>query len=166
MIISLIVAVDENNLIGKRNSLPWYLPADLKHFREVTMGHHILFGQKTYESIGHPLPGRTNIILTDNPKYKQEECVIVHSPQEAIEYAKNAGEEELFICGGAMVYKTFLPLSDRICMTKIHHRFDGDIYFSKIDMKKWKITSKEFHKPDKKDLYKYEFLILEKKPKV
>ena len=162
MKISIIVAVDENNLIGKGGSLPWHLPADLKHFKEVTMGHHILFGQTTYESIDHPLPGRTNIILSDIPNYKSKGCVVVGSPKEAIEYAKAEDENELFICGGAMVYKTFLPLSDKVYMTKIHHKFEGDIYFPKIDMKKWKVVSKESHKPDEKNKYPCEFQILER----
>lgn len=162
MKISIIVAVDENNLIGKRNSLPWYLPADLKHFKETTMGHHILFGQTTHESIGRPLLGRTNVILSNDPNYKSEGCVVVHTPKEAINFAKGKGEKELFICGGAMVYKTFLPLTDRIYLTKIHNKFDGDIYFPKIN-KEWKVISKESYDPDKKNPYSYDFLVLERK---
>lgn len=162
MKISIIVAVDENILIGKRNSLPWYIPADLKHFKETTMGHHILFGQTTHESIGRPLPGRTNVVLSNDKNFKSEGCVIVHTPDDAVNFAKKAGESELFICGGAMIYKTFLPLADRIYMTKIHHEFDGDIYFPEIDLKKWKVISKELHDADVKNPYPYEFLLLEK----
>ena len=162
MKISIIVAVDENNLIGKRDSLPWYLPADLMHFKETTMGHHVLFGQTTHESIGRPLPGRTNIILSNDPEFKSEGCIVVNTPKEAIEFVKEKGENELFICGGAMVYKTFLPLSDKVYMTKIHHKFEGDIYFPKIDMKKWKLISKESHKQDEKNPHSYDFLILKK----
>ncbi len=163
MKISIIVALDRNNLIGKNNSLPWHLPADLKHFKETTMGHHILFGQKTFESIGHPLKGRTNIILSNDPNYFAKECITVRTPIEAIKYAKERGENELFICGGAMVYKTFLSLSDRIYMTKIDHSFNGDTYFPKINLNSWKLVSKEDHKPDVRNPYFYHFLIYDKK---
>jgi dihydrofolate reductase len=162
MKISIIVAVDENSLIGKGGSLPWHLPADLKHFKEVTMGHHILFGQTTYESINHPLPGRTNIILSDIPNYKSKGCVVVGSPKETIEYAKAKDENELFVCGGAMVYKTFLPLVDRIYLTMIRHKFEGDTYFPEIDKKKWKLVSKKPHRPDSKNPYRYDFLVYER----
>ncbi len=160
---AIIVAIAENNVIGKRNALPWHLPADLKHFKKITMGHHIVFGQTTHESIGRPLPGRINIILSDNPKYKSKGCVVVHGPQEAIDYAKSAGEEELMICGGAMVYKTFLPLAEKFYMTKVKAKIDGDIFFPDFNKDEWKVISSEPHKADSKNLYGYEFLVLKRK---
>lgn len=163
MIISIIVAVDENNLIGKKNSLPWKLPADLKHFKETTMGHHILFGQITFESIGRPLPGRTNMILTNDRDYKQKGCVVVHSPQEAISYAKAQNEKGLFICGGAMVYKTFLPLASNIYMTKIHHTFEGNVYFPEWDIDEWKEVSREHFKKNGVNIYDFDIVIYTKK---
>ena len=163
MKIAIIVAIAENNVIGKRNALPWYLPADLKHFKEITMGHHILFGQTTHESIGRPLPGRTNIILSNVPNYKSNGCIVVHTPEEAIEFAKKAGEKELMICGGAMVYKTFLPLADTFYMTKVKAKIDGDIFFPDFNKDEWRVTSSEPHKADSKNLYGYEFLVLKRK---
>ena len=162
MKISIIVAVDENNLIGKRNSLPWHLPADLKHFKQTTMGHHILFGQTTFGSIGRPLPGRTTMILTNDPKFKQENCVIVHSPQEAIDHAKNKKEEELFVCGGAMVYRSFLPLADKIYMTQIHHKFEGDVYFPEWNKDEWKETSRKHFKMNKENKYDFDVAVYSK----
>jgi dihydrofolate reductase len=162
MKVSIIVAVAENNIIGKRNSLPWYLPADLKHFKEITLGHHILMGQNTYASIGKPLPGRTTIILSNKTDYKQVGCVVVNTPDEAIKTAEKSGEKELMICGGGQVYKAFLPFADKIYLTKVHHKFDGDIYFPEINMKKWKVVSRESHEPDQKNTFAYDFLILEK----
>ncbi len=163
MKISIVVAISENNVIGKRNALPWYLPADLKHFKDITLGHHIVFGQTTHESIGRPLPGRTNIILSNDLNYKSPRCVVVHSPEEATEYAKKNNEEELMICGGAQVYKTFLPIADRIYMTKVKAKIDGDIFFPEFKLDEWSVISSEPHEADKKNKYPYEFLVLERK---
>lgn len=162
MKISIIVAVAKNNLIGKKNSLPWYLPADLKHFKAITMGHYILMGQNTYASIGKPLPGRSTIILSNDPDYKQVGCVVVNTPEEAIKTAEKSGEKEFMICGGGQVYKTFLPLAHKIYLTRVHHKFDGDIFFPKLNIKEWKVISEESHEPDEKNPFAYDFLILEK----
>ena len=162
MKISIIVAVAENNVIGKRNSLPWYLPADLKHFKEITLGHHILMGQNTYASIGKPLSERITIILSKNPNYKQVGCIVANTPKDAMKIAEKSGEKELMVCGGGQVYKTFLPLADKIYMTKIHHQFEGDIFFPELNMKSWKVSTKESHGSDDKNPFAYDFLILEK----
>lgn len=163
MKISIIVAVAENNVIGKKNSLPWYLPADLKHFKEITTGHHILMGQNTYESIGKPLPNRVNIVLSNNPNYKAEGCIVVNSPEEGVKIARDAKEKELMICGGAQVYRTFLPMADKIYMTKIKTDADGDIYFPEFDLKDWEVIANEHSEAHVQNLYSYEFLILERK---
>lgn len=163
MIISIIVAVADNWVIGKKNSLPWYLPADLKHFKEITMGHHIIMGQKTHESIGRALPGRTNIVLSFDKEYKAEGCTVVNSLDEAISIAENNGEKEVFVIGGASVYEQSVDIADKIYITRIHNKFDGDVYFPELDLNKWKEISREEHQPDDKNPYEYEFLVLEKK---
>ncbi|OGM14487.1 hypothetical protein A3A76_05810 [Candidatus Woesebacteria bacterium RIFCSPLOWO2_01_FULL_39_23] len=163
MKVSIIVAVAENNVIGAKNKLPWYLPADLKHFKELTTGHHILMGQKTYESIGKPLPDRVNIILSEDPNYHAKECIVVNSINEGVELAKSENEHEFFIIGGASVYKQMLPFTDKIYMTKIHNNFDGDVYFPNIDDKNWREISKESHTKDDKNPFDYDFIILEKR---
>jgi len=163
MIIAIIVAVAKNNVIGKRNSLPWLLPGDLKHFKSITMGHHILMGQNTYESIGRILPGRTTIILSNDPEYFKEGCIMARTPNEAIQIAEKAKETELMICGGGMVYKTFLPFADKIYMTKVGAEIDGDIFFPEINYDEWKLVSSEPHEKDDKNLYPYEFTVLERK---
>lgn len=162
MIISIIVAVADNWVIGKKNALPWYLPADLKHFKEITMGHHIIMGQKTHESISRALPGRTNIVLSFDKDFKSDGCVVTHSMEEALRIAEKAAETEVFIIGGASVYKQAINLADKIYMTRIHNKVDGDVFFPEIDEKKWKEISREEHVPDDKNPFKYEFLVLEK----
>jgi dihydrofolate reductase len=162
MNISIIVAVSNGWVIGNKKSLPWYLPADLKHFKEITMGHYIIMGQNTHESIGKPLPGRFNIILSLDPKYKSKGCVIAHSLKEALNFAKNAGEKEVFVIGGASVYKQAISIANIIYLTKIHHNFKGDVFFPEIDFSKWKQISCEKHDYNEKNPYAYEFLVYEK----
>jgi dihydrofolate reductase len=160
--VSIIVATASNNVIGKDNQLIWHLPADLKHFKQLTMGHPILMGRKTYESIGKPLPGRTTVIITRQQDFKADGCIITHSVQEAIEKAKEI-DEQVYIIGGAEVYKEALPLTDCIELTNIHHSFDGDTYFPEITESDWEVISKEEHKPDEKNKFSYTFLTLRRK---
>jgi len=162
MIISIIAAVAENNVIGKKNSLPWNLPADLKHFQKITMGHCLIIGQNTHESIGKALPGRTNIILTFDKNYRSEGCLIVTSIEEALRVASAKNENEFFIIGGASIYKQFIEIANKLYITRIHHKFDGDVYFPEIDLNKWKLVSKEEHKKDDKNPYDYTFIVYEK----
>ena len=162
MKVSIIVATAENNVIGTKNKLPWYLSADLKHFKATTLKHHIVFGQNTFESIGRVLPDRTTIILSNDPNYKQEGCIVVRSPEEVIEVAKKAGESELFICGGGMVYKTFLPLTDKIYLTKVNAKIEGDVFFPELPENEWKVVSREPHEKDERNQYDYEFQVLER----
>ncbi|HAN19979.1 MAG TPA: dihydrofolate reductase [Bacteroidales bacterium] len=158
--ISIIVAVAENNVIGKDNNLIWHLPKDLKHFKETTTGHYVIQGRKTFESCGKPLPNRTNVIITRDKNYKAEGCIVVHSLQEALDFAKN--ESEIFIIGGGNIYKQALPIADRIYLTKVHHVFDGDTFFPEINMNEWIEKSRHDFEPDEKNKYPFSILILDK----
>jgi dihydrofolate reductase len=159
--ICLLVAMDNNRTIGKNNDLPWYLPADLKYFKKVTMGHPIVMGRKTYESIGRPLPGRENIIITRDKSYRIEGANVVHSIQEAIDLTN--GEEEVFVIGGAEIFKQILPVSDRLYITQIEHDFDGDTFFPNINYAEWKIISKEKGIKDEKNPYDFYYVVYERK---
>jgi dihydrofolate reductase len=161
MHISIIVAFDQNRLIGKNNGLPWHLPADLKHFKNITMGHHMIMGRKTFESIGKPLPGRVTIIVTRQHNYKVEGCISVNTFQHAIDYCQN--QEEVFIIGGAQIFECALPLATKLYITKIHHSFEGDTHFPEIDSRIWKINDEEFHSADEKNVWDYTFLNYSKK---
>ena len=162
--ISLIVAVAENNIIGRDNDLIWHLPRDLKHFKETTSGHHIIQGRKTYESVGKPLPNRTNVIITRDKNYKAEGCVVVHSLEEALEVSKN--DPEAFITGGGKIYEMAMPLVDRIYLTKVHHSFEGDTFFPEINMEEWTETDRRDFEPDEKNKYPFSILILDRKNKI
>jgi len=131
-----------NRVIGRNNELPWHLPADLKHFKELTTGKPIIMGRNTYESIGRPLPNRTNIIVTGNPDYKIEGCEIKHSLEDAIDCARSEGSE-IMIIGGAHIYRDALLIADRIYLTQIHQNIEGDIYFPEIDGQQWQETACE-----------------------
>lgn len=160
MTISIIAAVAKNNVIGKNGQLPWHLPADMKHFKDLTMGHHVIMGDITFESLGKPLEGRTNVIVTRLNDYKAENCIVVHSLDEAIESAKN--DEEIFFCGGAQIYKHALEIADRIYLTRIHENFDGDTFFPEINMNVWRETEREDFESDEKNKYDYSFCVFEK----
>ena len=159
--ISIIVAVAENNVIGKDNDLIWHLPRDLKHFKETTTGHYIIQGRKTFESCGRPLPNRINVIITRDQKFKAEGCVIVHSLEDAIKEAKN--DPEAFIIGGGKIYEQAMSLVDRIYLTKVHHSFEGDTFFPEINMDEWIEVDRRDFEPDEKNKYPFTILILDKK---
>ena len=158
----MISALAKNRAIGKKNALPWYLPADLKHFREKTTGKTIVMGLNTFKSVGErPLPNRKNVVLTDDKNYQAPEGVVLaHSIEEVLELTKNDGE--LMISGGAMVYKQFLPLAQRLYLTFIDHDFEGDIFSPEFDMAEWKEVSREDHQPEGKNKYSYSFVVLER----
>jgi len=161
-VVSIIVATAEGGVIGKTGGLPWYLPADLVHFKQITMGHPIIMGRVTYESIGRPLPGRYNIVITSGKKYKAEGCEIVSSLKDAIAAAqKDPASDEVFIIGGASIYEQAMPLADRIYLTRVRAKIDGDKYF-KYDPSEWKEISSEPHQADGKNQYDYDWLILER----
>jgi dihydrofolate reductase len=162
MIISIIVAVAENLGIGKDNKLVWHLPSDLKFFKNTTMGHHIIMGRKTYESIGKVLPGRTSIIVTHNKNLKAEGCIVVHSLKEAIEKAKSSNETEAFVIGGAGLINESLEIADKIYLTEVKENFDADVFLKPIDKNKWKEIKRTDFKADEKHQYDYSFVELEK----
>ena len=143
MIISLIVAMDERGGIGIRNQIPWHIPADLKRFKALTMGHHLIVGRKTYDSIGRALPGRTMIIVTRSKNYRAEGCWAVSSLQGALRLAEERGETEVFIGGGGMIYAQALPFADRIYLTRVHTEVDADVFFPKWELAGWRMLHQE-----------------------
>ena len=148
----------KNMVIGKNNSLPWKLSADLKRFKELTTGKPVVMGRKTFESIGRPLPNRINIIITREKDYKAEGCIVVHSVDDALKFAK--GNEEIMIIGGAQIYNEFLPLANRMYLTLIDKNFEGDAYFTEFDEDGWKEIKREEHDDGQ---LKYAFVDLERK---
>jgi dihydrofolate reductase len=157
VIVSLIVAMDRNRGIGVDNKLPWRLSADLKRFRELTMGHHIILGRKTFESIGKPLPGRQTIVVTRNNKYLVEGCFVVHSVEEAISLARSRGESEVFVCGGAEIYGQTLHLADRLYLTLVDAEVDADTFFPEWDENGWMIQESVPHPADEKNQFPFVF---------
>jgi len=160
MEISLIVAMGTNRVIGRDNKIPWHLPADMRFFKETTMGKPIIMGRKTYESLGHALPGRRNIVMSRNQKFKAEGCQVVDSLEEALEAV--VGEEEIMIIGGEELYRLFLAYAKRIYLTIIEAEFIGDSYFPILDTKDWVEVSRRTYEPDKSWPYRYHFTILER----
>lgn len=162
MLISLIVVADEANAIGLENRLLCHLPADLKYFKSVTTGHHIVMGRKTYESIGKPLPNRTNIVISSNPNLHIEGCIVVQGIQEAINLAADAGETELMITGGGTIYKQAFPLAHKIYLTRIFNKFEADTHFPEMG-KEWVLTQDDQHEADEKNAHRYSFQVYEKR---
>jgi dihydrofolate reductase len=160
--ISFIVAMDDNRVIGKNNQLPWRLPEDLKFFKKVTMGHPVAMGRKTHESIGRLLPGRENIIITRNREYDPEDCSVFHSIEEFVENCRSR-DEEVFVIGGAEIFKETFPHADRLYLTHIHEEFAGDTFFPEFDFKEWELTSSEKGIKDEKNPFDYEFCIYDRK---
>ncbi|MGZ2368850.1 dihydrofolate reductase [Ancylomarina sp. YFZ004] len=161
MPISIIVATSHNNVIGKDNKLIWRLSADLKRFKALTTGHHIIMGRKTFDSIGKPLPDRTSIIITRQADYKAEGCIVVNSLEEAL--AKVPAEQEAFVIGGGTIYKEAIEKADKLYLTLVHGKFDGDTFFPKLDSKMWGSLKREDHMPDAKNEHAYSFIDYEKK---
>lgn len=157
MKVSQIVAISTNRAIGKDNDLVCHLPADMKFFRQTTTGHHIIMGRKNYESIGRPLPKRTNVIISRNPSYKAQGCITVSSIEEALDLAKKNGEDEAFIIGGGQIYKQSLNLTDTIYLTQVHTKLDGDTFYPDLEETEWEKISEEYHSKDEKNLYDYSF---------
>ena len=160
--VELVVAVSENDVIGRANQLPWRLPADLRHFKSLTMGHHILMGRKTYESIGKALPGRTNWVLSRSRDFEpRPDCKVVHSLQEA--QLGLGGEAPLMVIGGAEVYRLCLPQAVRIHLTLVHTQITGgDTFFGAWRDPEWTESSRERHEADEKNAYAYSFLTLDR----
>ncbi|MBI5906594.1 dihydrofolate reductase [Candidatus Saccharibacteria bacterium] len=158
--ISAIVAVAENGVIGKAGKIPWKIPADWAYFKNTTIGHPIIMGKATYEGIGKPLPDRKNIVVSNTEGYKAEDCTVVNSLPEAIKAA--GGNKEIFIIGGASVYEQAMPMVDRLYLTKVHANPEGDRFF-KYNEDDWLEISKEGHRADEKNQYDYDYIVLERR---
>jgi dihydrofolate reductase len=158
--ISIIAAMAENRVIGSHNALPWKLPADLRHFRTLTTGHHVIMGRRNYESIGRPLPHRKNIVVTRRSGYTAPGCLVTHSLEEALELAR--GDPEVFIIGGGEIYRQALDRADRQYLTLVHARVAGDTLFPEFDWNEWKVLSRERHEADDKNPHAYSFITLER----
>lgn len=163
MIVSVIVAASENNVIGRDNQLPWHLPADLKYFKQTTMGKPIIMGRKTFESVGRPLPGRPNIVITRQKDYSREGLIVTSSLQEALDAAKGFDTNEVFITGGSEIFAQALPLLvQRVCLTRIHANVDGDAFFPVLAKEQWKLVSSDLHPADEKHAYAFTFEVWER----
>jgi dihydrofolate reductase len=162
---SIIVAVAENGCIGIDNKLPWHLPEDLKYFRRLTTGNIVIMGRKTYESIGKPLPNRSNIVISRNPDFQAEGVKIVRTIDEALQMAASIGEidgaEEAFIIGGAQIYQQTLPLAQRLYLTKVQKTVTGDAFFPSIDPSQWQEIASEPHYYEPADTH-YRFVVYER----
>ncbi len=155
MAVSIIVAMAENNVIGRDMDLPWHISADLKRFKTLTMGHHIVMGRKTYESIGRLLPGRTTVIITRQQDYQVEGAVVVHSLEHARQVA--AEDSELFIIGGGQIYEIGLPYADKLHVTRVHTKVEGDTRFPSVCWDEWQLINAERHLADEKNDHDYTF---------
>lgn len=159
--LSFIVAMDRNRLIGNNNQLPWHLPADLAHFKQTTMGKPVLMGRKTYESIGRPLPGRLNIVLTRSPDLKIEGVEVAQSLEQA--QALTDDGQELMVIGGGTIYTMLLDKARRIYLTQVDGEFEGDAWFPAIDMEQWREVESVEREADDKNAYKCRFITLQRK---
>jgi dihydrofolate reductase len=158
--ISIIVAMAKNRVIGNDNSIPWRLPNELQLFKKLTMGHHIVMGRKTYESIARLLPGRTTVIVTRQPDYRVEGATVVHSLEAAL--ASAGDDEEIFVIGGAELYRAALPVADRIYLTTVDAAPEGDTCMPDFDSRAWREISSESFQADEKHAHGYRFAILER----
>lgn len=163
MIVSLIVAMEAKKGIGLKGNVPWHISTDLKRFKALTMGHHLIMGRKTYQSIGRPLPGRTTIILTRDHSFTALGCLIAHSLAEALELAKRRNENEAFITGGSEIYAQALEVADRIYVSEVHAEVASDVWFPALDRSEWHLIESSFHPAGGKDQYAHTFNILERK---
>ncbi|MBM3466089.1 MAG: dihydrofolate reductase [Armatimonadetes bacterium] len=158
--ISLVVAMDENNLIGREGGLPWRMPCDLKHFRKVTMGKPVIMGRKTWESIGRALDGRLNVVISRNADFRAESATVTDSLEAALRLTADAAERA--IIGGAVLFSAALPIANRIHLTRIHHRFEGDTWFPEISSEDWKEVESRACVVDEKNPHPHTFLTLDR----
>ncbi len=161
--LKILVAFDENRVIGKNNALIWHLPADLKRFKALTTGHVIIMGRKTFESIGKPLPNRTTIVVSRQTELQIEGVILAHSVEEAILKAKTITRDDIFIVGGAEIYALSMPLADEILVTQLHDIFDGDAFFPAISSEMWDLTDQERGITDDKNTYQYSYITYSRK---
>jgi len=158
--ISIIVAMAQNRAIGINNTLPWRCPEDLKHFKALTMGHHMIMGRKTFDSIGKPLPGRTSVVVTRNPELNIDGCIVVHSLEAAI--AASSGDEEIFIVGGAELYAQAIPLATTIYLTEIQQEVSGDAYFPALNPNEWHEVARDTRTQQSPQPLSYHFVTLQR----
>lgn len=163
MIKIIMAAKASNNIIGKNNDLVWYLPADLKFFKQTTKGHTLIMGRKTFESLGNPLPHRDSWVVTRNKNYRCEGATVFHSLESALKAGEEKGLETVFILGGGEIYRQSMDLADKLVITEVHHDFEGDTRFPEIDPDIWQEVSREEHKADDKNQYDYAFVKYERK---
>ena len=163
MIISAIVATAKNNVIGKDNQIPWYLPADLSYFKKTTLEHHLIMGRNCFRSIGRPLPKRTNIVVTRDPFFTAEGVLVAHSLEEALGMALDGDESEVFVIGGGEIYRETADLWDRIYLTEVDVEMEGDVFFPETDPAEWNEIWRESHLPDERNEWAYVFRVLERK---
>ena len=162
MRLSMIAALGKNRVIGNKNKMPWHLPADLQFFKKTTMGKPIIMGRKTYDSIGRPLPGRLNIVLSRDENLTIDGCTVVNSLQEAMLAAEDQDSDEIFITGGAYLYNTYLADADRLYLTLIDEEFEGDTFFPDYTQYDWKQIRKQTYRADVQNLFAYSFVTLDR----
>ncbi len=162
MIVSQIAAMSRNRVIGKDNKLPWNMPNDLAYFFKITRGHHIIMGRKNFEANGKALPNRVNLVVTRNPNYNAPGCIVVESIQQALKYSESNGEAEVFIVGGGQIYEASLSITDKIYLTIIDAKIDGEVFFPELDPKSWKVISKVAHSADSNNPFDYTYYIFKK----
>ncbi len=154
--LTMIAAAGENNALGKDGDLVWHLPDDFKRFKQLTTGHYIIMGRKTFESFPKPLPNRTHVVITRNKNYDKEGCIVVHTLEDALEIAKD--DEQPFIIGGGEIYSLALPFAKKIELTRVHGSFDADAFFPKLDTTQWKLVDEVFHDKDERHNYAFTYL--------
>jgi dihydrofolate reductase len=157
MTLSLIVAVSKNNVIGRHHQLPWRLSADLRQFKRLTMGHHLIMGRRTYESIGRALPGRTTIVVTRQANFVAEGCMVAHDLPKAIELAR--GDDQVFVVGGRQIYELALSLCDRMYWTAVDADVPGDTFFASVDWSQWELVSETSHPADERNEFATSFRV-------
>jgi dihydrofolate reductase len=157
----MIAAVAQNNALGKDNRLVWHLPDDFKRFKQLTSGHHIIMGRKTFESFPKPLPNRTHVIITSQKNYRQESCIIVHSIEEALKAVPH--DDDVYIIGGGQIYELGMAFADALEITRVHADFEADAFFPAIDTNKWQLVKEEFHPKDDRHDYDFTYQTFKKK---
>lgn len=160
-VVSIIAAVASNGVIGRQGDLPWHMPTDLRRFKRLTMGHHLVVGRKTWDEVGKPLPGRIMVVVTRDRSFRPEGATVVHSVDAALSAAR--GDDEVFIAGGGEIYRQALPLADRLYITRIHAHVEGDTVFPEIDENEWHVIDREDYDADERNPYPFSFLVYERR---
>ena len=163
MIVTIVVAISENNAIGKDNELLWYLPKELRHFKTITNGHTVIMGRKTFESFGKPLPGRTNIVITNQENWTQPGTIVVKDLDEALQAAEGTDAKEAFVIGGGQIFRQSISRANRIYLTRVHTKLEGDVFLPDINENDWELVSSLDFNADEKHAYAYSFQVWERK---